>query len=88
MLVSTALEVTGAALGLLGALLLATQSRHAPWAWLLWLASNACWAAFAVLGSYWFLLAQQVGFSLTSAIGLWVWLLRPALAARQQRRGL
>lgn len=71
-------EVASALLGVMGALLLATKSRWAPWAWVLWLASNAGWIAFGLAGGHWFLLAQNAVFAVTSAMGVWVWLVRPA----------
>lgn len=71
------LEIASAVLGLSGALLLATKSRWAGWAFVLWLGSNAGWMAFGALGGHWPLVAQHAGFAITSAIGVWTWLLRP-----------
>ena len=39
------LEWTGAALGLLGAFLLATNSRFSRFGWVAFLVSNMCWIA-------------------------------------------
>lgn len=77
-------EIAAAALGVVGSLLLATKSRFAGWAFLLWLFSNAGWMAFGVLGGHWFLVAQNAVFSVTSCIGVWVWLLRPRWLSRQR----
>lgn len=73
----TMLEMASAVLGLSGALLLATKCRWAGVAWVLWLASNVGWIAFGWDAGHWWLVAQQVGFSITSAMGVWVWLLGP-----------
>lgn len=73
------LEVASAVLGLSGALLLATRSRWAGWAWVVWLASNAGWIAFGVAGGHWGLVAQNAGFAVTSGLGAWTWLVRPWL---------
>lgn len=74
------LEIASAVLGLSGALLLATKSRWAGWAFVLWLASNAGWMAFGAMTGHWALVGQHAGFSITSAIGVWTWLLQPMWA--------
>lgn len=76
------LEVVSACFGLLGALLLALRSRWAGWAFVLWLGSNSGWMAFGVATGHWGLVAQHAGFALTSALGVWTWLLRPVWARR------
>jgi hypothetical protein len=67
------LEWLGAALGLLGAGLLATNTRFSAYGWLAFLASNVCWISYAHMLGAWGLLAQQIGFTATSCIGLWRW---------------
>lgn len=67
------LEWTGAALGLLGAALLATNTRWSAYGWLAFLASNGCWIAYAQMHEAWGLMAQQAGFTATSVLGLWRW---------------
>lgn len=79
-------EFMSAALGLLGALLLATRSRYAGWAFVAWLVSNIGWIAFGTGHAHWFLVLQQVGFSVTSAIGIWKWLIAPTLSGIAQER--
>lgn len=71
------LELVSGALGITGALLLATKSRWAGWAWVLWLASNVGWIAFGALFGHWALVAQHSVFAITSAIGIRTWLLAP-----------
>ena len=75
------IEIISATLGVLSSLLLATRHRLAPWAWPIWLLSNAGWIAFGALGGHWFLVAQNAVFAVTSGIGCWRWLVRPRQAA-------
>lgn len=73
----TLVELFASACGLLGSLLLALKGRVAPWGWVFFALSNAGWIAFSYGYSHWFLLVQQIGFSITSAIGIWKWLIEP-----------
>lgn len=73
------LEMLSAALGLLGAILLASRSRWAGWAFVAWLISNIGWIVFGAGHQHWFFIAQQVGFTVTSVLGIWNWLVHPAL---------
>jgi hypothetical protein len=70
-----AIEACAALFGLLGAFLLATRSDVSAWGWVAFLASNAGWIAFAVARRLWWLLVQQIGFTATSLLGIWRWLL-------------
>lgn len=79
-------EFISAALGLLGALLLATRSRYAGWAFVAWMISNIGWIAFGAGYAHWFLVVQQVGFTITSGIGIWKWLVAPTLDGLSQDR--
>lgn len=69
------IEALAALFGLLGAFLLAAKGGHAAWGWAAFLASNVGWLAFGWIRRHWFLLAQQVGFTATSLLGIWRWLL-------------
>jgi nicotinamide riboside transporter PnuC len=71
------LEWAGSILGVLGALILALNSRISGWGFALFLASNICWIAFAVDRGLSGLLFMQLVFTLTSLIGCWKWLLQP-----------
>jgi hypothetical protein len=73
------LEALGALSGLAGALMLAMHRRWSPYGWVAFLVSNAFLGAFAWQASLWWLFAQQAGFTITSAIGIWRWLLQPWL---------
>lgn len=72
-------EVFAAVCGLLGSLLLALRGQSAPWGWMFFMLSNIGWLTFSYGFSHWFLLVQQIGFSITSAIGIWKWLIEPRL---------
>lgn len=74
-------EATGAALGLLGATLLAGRSRHAPLGWLAFLGSNLALIAFAARAGHPGILVLQLGFLCTSLLGIWQHLLRPRFVA-------
>ncbi len=76
------IELFAAACGLLGSFLLALKGRIAPWGWAFFMASNAGWIAFSVGFGHWYLLVQQLGFTATSSLGLWNWLIKPSLSER------
>ncbi|MDR2837756.1 MAG: hypothetical protein LBV49_04185 [Azonexus sp.] len=67
------LQWFGCAFGLLGALLVATNCRFSRWGFVAYLFSNAAWIAYSILIGAPGLLLQQVGFSITSLIGVWRW---------------
>lgn len=78
-------ELFATACGLFGSLLLALKGRQAPLGWLFFAASNIGWLSFANGHGHQFMFVQQIGFSITSAIGLWNWLIVPAIERRYQR---
>jgi len=75
----TAIEALASLFGLCGAFLLASRGRWASLGWLAFLASNVAWWIFAVRAGHQFLLLQQVGFTATSLLGIWRWILQPAV---------
>jgi hypothetical protein len=64
-------EWTGALLGLLGAFLLATHSRVSRYGWLAYLGANVAMSAFAAAIGAYGLLIQQLGFTITTLLGLY-----------------
>jgi len=80
------IEILSACLGLLGALLLATRSHYAGWAFVAWFASNIGWIVFGAGNQHWFFIAQQAGFTVTSLLGIWQWLVKPQEQRRAQAR--
>ena len=75
------IELISALMGMIGALLLATRSRFAGWAFVLWLISNVGWIIFGASNQHWFFIVQQLVFTVTSVIGIYRWLIAPKLAA-------
>lgn len=64
------LEWSGSLFGLIGALLLATNSRLSRYGWVAFLIANFCMLGFAIDGRHWGLLTQQSGFTATSLLGI------------------
>lgn len=73
------LEAGSAALGAGGAYLLAAKSPWAGWAFVAWLFSNLGWIVFGWLNAHWLLAAQHAVFAVTSALGIWMWLVLPLI---------
>ena len=65
------LEGSGAIFGLVGAFLLATNSRVSRYGWWFFLCANVLILAFAVLIDRYMLAFQQLGFMATSLLGLY-----------------
>lgn len=82
---SLLIELTAATFGVLGTVLLALNGRLAGWGFVAYLASNAGWIAFAWIHSHWGMLAQQLAFTASSLLGIWVWLVRPRLTEKGAR---
>ena len=78
-------ELLAMAFGLLGSLLLALKGRSAAWGWVLFAASNIGWLSFAHGHGHVFLFIQQIGFSITTLIGIYTWLIVPAIERRYER---
>ena len=74
---SLAVELTAAFFGVLGTVLLALRGPRAGWGFVAYLVSNAGWIAFAWWHQHWGLLAQQIAFTASSVLGVWMWLVRP-----------
>ena len=74
-----ALQWAGCATGVAGALLLALNTKHSGWGFVLFLISNGFWLSYGVEIKAHGLVTTQVVFTLTSLIGIYRWL----LAARQ-----
>ena len=65
------LEWAGSLSGLVGAFLLATHTRFSRYGWLAFLAANLALIGFAIGIDRYGLLAQQVGFTATTLLGLY-----------------
>lgn len=69
------LQWAGCATGVTGALLLALNTKHSGWGFVLFLVSNALWAAFGILTNAPGLVATQAIFTVTSLLGICRWLI-------------
>lgn len=72
-----ALEIAAATCGVLGTVLLALNGPRAGLGFVAYLASNAGWIWFAWSHAHWAMLVQQLAFTASSLLGIWVWLVRP-----------
>jgi hypothetical protein len=63
-------EWTGTLFGIAGAALLASNIKHSPWGWWLFLISSASLCLFAGLSSAWGLLLLNSVFMCTNATGI------------------
>jgi len=79
----TVFEWSGTLTGLAGAALLAANRHWSGWGFAAFLVSNVFWMIFALMTHAYGLALMQVGFLLTSIVGLFRWLLLPpALKSR------
>lgn len=77
------LEWSGCAFGLLGAGLLALNTRLSGWGFVAFLVSNGLWIAFGLLTESPGLIVMQVGFTATSLLGIYRWLLKNRLVPKR-----
>lgn len=71
------IEISAFVFGLLGTLLLAIPNRWAAWGFAAYLASNFGWLVYSFEHGLWLLFFQQIAFTASSLLGLWLRLLRP-----------
>ncbi|MBU9200403.1 hypothetical protein KTD31_03420 [Burkholderia multivorans] len=72
-------EWTGAILGLLGSLLLALKLDVSGWGFIAFLVSNLFWLAYGFKNRAWGLVTMQLGYSVTSLMGIYNWFIKPAM---------
>ncbi|MGZ8151598.1 MAG: hypothetical protein ACXW1W_00410 [Methylococcaceae bacterium] len=65
----------GSLTGLLGSLLLALNNELSGWGFVVFLVSNAAWLFYGVQTKTWSMVAMQIGFTATSLLGIWRWML-------------
>ena len=70
-LLSIFMEWAGTVLGLVGAYLLAANTRFSSKGWYFFLAANFAIIGFSIIGSHWGLFTQQVGFTGSSILGIY-----------------
>jgi nicotinamide riboside transporter PnuC len=67
-------EVLAALCGVIGTVALALNGPRAGWGFVWYLGSNAGWITFAAITRQWPLLVQNIVFTASSILGVWVWL--------------
>lgn len=77
------LEWTGCFTGLSGAALLAMNNRYSGWGFVLFLASNIAWITYGLLSHATGMVVMQIGFTATSLIGVWKWLVVAEISAHE-----
>lgn len=70
------LEWSGCFFGLLGAVILALNNQYSGWGFVAFLISNCLWIAFGIQTETMGLVLMQAGFTVTSLMGIWNWLIR------------
>jgi len=68
-------EYGGAITGLLGALLIALNNQYSGYGFIFFLISNGFLIVFAMTSRYYAILILQFGFTITSVMGIYHWLL-------------
>ena len=79
------LQWFGCLFGLAGALLLATKTNGSGYGFALFLVSNCFWIAFGILTQAPGLVVMQAGFTVTSVLGVWQWIVKPRLQTKRER---
>lgn len=64
-------EWSGALIGLAGAFILANNRPYSYIGWRFFLVANFAMILFGLVGHHWGVLAQQVGFTITSVLGIY-----------------
>jgi len=73
------LQWLGCGTALSGAALLALNCRASGWGFVLFLISNGFWLAYGWVTNAPGLVVTQLGFTVTSLMGVWKWLILPAM---------
>lgn len=76
------IEIIAATFGIVGTLLLATKGRFAGLGFIAFLVSNTGWLIFSYAHAHWAMFGQQVGFTISSLLGAWIWIVKPVLDKR------
>jgi hypothetical protein len=81
--VATLLQWTGCTFGLLGSIVLAVRTKYSGYGFFLFLASNLVWMSFALATHAPGLFVMQLGFTVSSIVGAWEWVIAPKLKERK-----
>ncbi|HGN3118582.1 TPA: hypothetical protein ACKRQV_006711 [Pseudomonas aeruginosa] len=74
------LECVGAISGIIGAALIASNTPVSSYGWIGYVISSVMLTGFALYIRAWWMLAMQLCFAATNTVGIWRWLIGPALA--------
>ena len=77
------LEHVGSVMGVLGAVLLASNTKFSRFGWVGFMVSSVALTGFAYMIEAWSLLAMQFCFLATNGLGMYRWLIGPALQSRK-----
>lgn len=88
MLLQTVIEWTGTVTGVLGAVVVASNTKYSPLGWISFLICSLSMACYGYMTEAWGLLTLEVCFVLTNLMGLWRWLIKPTLERRRAHQPL
>lgn len=72
--------------GMVGAtLLMVNHPRYSKWGWVAYLVSNGCWLIYANATQQESLKLQTLYFTFTTLVGIWTWIVWPALKRVRSR---
>lgn len=73
------LEYGGAAAGITGTILIASNTPWSKWAWPIWVLSSSAVATVALANGLYGIAGQQTFYTLMNIVGVYRWILRPRL---------
>lgn len=73
------LEYGGAAAGITGTVLIASNTPWSKWAWPIWVLSSSAVATVALANGLYGIAGQQTFYTLMNIVGVYRWILRPRL---------
>jgi len=77
------LEWIGSLTGIVGAVMMASNTKASPWAYMIWIIASVTMLVFALVKGHSGLALQQACFTLINTVGLYRWLLRPAVIGQR-----
>jgi nicotinamide riboside transporter PnuC len=80
------IEWIGCITGLCGASLLSLNNRYSGWGFVLFLLSNVAWIVFGLMSHATGMVVMQIGFTATSLMGVWRWLITPRVALKSTHK--
>lgn len=78
------LEYGGAAAGITGTILIASNTPWSKWAWPIWVLSSSAVATVAAVNGLYGIAGQQAFYTVMNIVGVYRWILRPRLQLTAQ----